>query len=290
MHVLLTGATGYLGSHLAHALVAGGVRVSILKRSTSKLDRLADIQHQIKFFDIDFAGIETPFRRNGHIDAVIHTATSYGRNGESELDVFRANTYFPLELLKSATLFNTDTFFNTDTILYEYLNSYALSKQQFAQWGRLFSANEDIQFVNIRLEHVYGPNDDSSKFTSWLIRQCMNGNAKIPLTKGEQKRDFVFIEDVVSAYKLMLEKLTSTQKGWQEIGLGSGAPVTIKCFAETVKELTKSNSDLDFGAMPYRNNEIMTSSADISALKALGWTSQWNLDRGLKKVIEMEQM
>lgn len=81
MHVLLTGATGYLGSHLAHALVAAGVEVSILKRTTSNLGHQADVQYRLVMFDIDVEGIEAPFKSGRHIDAVIHTATSYGRNG-----------------------------------------------------------------------------------------------------------------------------------------------------------------------------------------------------------------
>jgi nucleoside-diphosphate-sugar epimerase len=290
MHVLLTGATGYLGSHLAHALVEAGVDVSILKRSTSNLGRLEDVRHRLVMFDIDVEGIEAPFKSGRHIDAVIHTATSYGRNGESEIEVFKTNTQFPLELLQTAALFNTDTFFNTDTILSEYLNAYALSKQQFSQWGRMFAEIAKINFVNIRLEHIYGPLDDPSKFTTWLIRQCLDGVPRIPLTKGEQTRDFIYIDDVVAAYLLMLEKLTLKDKSWIEIGLGSGAPVTIKRFAVAVKDLSKSNSKLDFGALPYRNNEIMSSAAETSTLKAMGWTPQWFLESGLAKVIEMERI
>lgn len=289
MHVLLTGATGYLGSHLAHALIASGVRVSALKRATSSLNRLTDILPQIEMFDIDIGGVEAPFKKNGHIDAVIHTATCYGRNSESDVKVFKANTLFPLDLLQTATLFNTDTFFNTDTILYEYLGSYALSKRQFSQWGKLLSERAKIQFVNIRLEHIYGPNDDPSKFTSWLIRQCIDGATRIPLTKGEQKRDFIYIEDVVAAYLLMLEQLSGKQKTWHEIGLGSGNPVTIKNFAEMVKKLSGSACELDFGAVPYRSNEIMSSSADTETLNSMGWRSQWNLESGLKKAIAMER-
>ncbi|GAB0058343.1 CDP-abequose synthase [Candidatus Magnetaquicoccaceae bacterium FCR-1] len=290
MHVLLTGATGYLGSHLAHALVAGGVKVSILKRSTSCLTRLADIQHHLAMFDIDEKGIEAPFRSGGHIDAIIHAATSYGRNGENEFEVFKVNTQFPLDLLQTATCFNTETFFNTDTILHEYLNAYALSKQQFSQWGRIFAESTKIQFVNIRLEHIYGPGDDSSKFTTWMIRQCLNRASRIPLTKGEQMRDFIYIEDVVAAYMLMFKNLTGQKKVWQEVALGSGTPVKIRHFAETVKKLTNSDSELDFGAFPYRNNEIMSSSADISTLNAMGWASKWSLEAGLSKVIEMERI
>lgn len=289
MHVLLTGATGYLGSHLAHALVEAGVETSILKRTSSNLARLEGVQDQLAIFDIHIDGIEAPFRSGNHIDAVIHTATSYGRNGETESEVFQANTQLPLELLQTAVLFNTNSFFNADTVLCQHLNAYALSKQQFSQWGKRFADAARIHFVNIRLEHIYGPLDDSSKFTTWLIRQCLDGAPRIPLTKGDQKRDFVFINDVVSAYLMMIKKLTFEHKKWMEIGLGSDAPVTIKYFAETIKKLSNSVSELDFGALSYRAYETMSSSADTSTLKAMGWTPKTPLESGLNKIIEMER-
>lgn len=289
MHILLTGATGYLGSHLAHALVEAGMDITILKRTTSNLARLEDIEHRLAMFDINVEGIEAPFRSGRHIDAVIHTATSYGRNGESEIDIFQANTQFPLQLLQTAALFNAHTFFNADTILCEHLNAYALSKRQFSQWGKRFAEGAKIQFVNIQMEHIYGPFDNTSKFTTWLIRQCLDEVPRIPLTKGEQKRDFIYINDVVAAYLLMIEKLTLQDKRWIEVGLGSGIPVTIKHFAEAVKKIAKSESELDFGALPYRKNETMASTAEICTLTAMGWIPKCPLDTGLTNVIQLER-
>ena len=286
MNVLLTGATGYIGSHLTSALVAAGANVSILKRSTSNIDRLVSIQNKISMFDIDVEGLESPFTKGSRIDAIIHSATCYGRNGENEIDVFSSNTLFPLELLRLSAFYESTTFINVDTILCEYLNSYALSKYQFAQWGRFFSQTKRIQFLNIRLEQVYGPNDDLSKFTSLLIRRCVEGALSMPLTKGEQMRDFVFIDDVVTAFMLILEKMNGKGVYWQELGLGSGSPVSIKHFAKKVKELSCSNIEFDFGALDYRDNEVMTSSANINALNELGWTRKWSLEEGILSSIE----
>ena len=138
--------------------------------------------------------------------AVVHTATCYGRNRETPLEVFEANLKFPLDLLEKAALFSTDTFFNTDTILYKYLNGYSLSKHQFVEWGKQYADEHKIKFCNIKLEHMYGPGDDDSKFTTYVINSCLNNVPEVKLTLGEQERDFIYIDDVVSAYQLLLKK------------------------------------------------------------------------------------
>jgi nucleoside-diphosphate-sugar epimerase len=285
--ILLTGATGYLGSHLAHAYTDSGHEVAVFKRSTSQMDRIATIANKLKVFDLDSDGVLAPFEALGHIDAVVHTATCYGRNNESPLEVFKANTQFPLELLEAAVFFKSDSFFNTDTILSEDVNAYALSKKQFSQWGKSYAETGKIRFVNIRLEHIFGPGDDPSKFTTWVIRQCLANVPVIPLTRGEQKRDFIYINDVVSAYLLLLEKVADESK-WLEIGLGSGQPVTIKELVEEIHTITHSSSKLDFGALPYRMNEVMASAAEMSFMQTAGWKTEWDLRSGLRETVNRE--
>jgi CDP-paratose synthetase len=286
--VLLTGATGFLGSHLACAWVRDGHRVAILKRRNSRLERLASVLDQLKSFDIE-DGIEAPFKAIGHIDAVIHCATCYGRSGESAVEMFEANTAFPLRLLEVATIFKTDTFFNADTILDKYLNAYALSKNNFAEWGRSYSSDGRIRFINIRLEHMYGPGDDARKFTTHVIKSCLSNTSELNLTAGEQRRDFIYISDVVSAYTTLLEKNSILERAFLQFGLGSGRAVTIRDFVEQVHRLSQSLAQLNFGAIPYRAGEMMESVADLSSLKDLGWEPRFTLARALQETITQEK-
>lgn len=284
--VLITGVTGFLGSNLAIALVARGVEVIALKRSSSSLDRVADIQSKLVFHDVEALDFSVPFRAHGKIDAVIHTATCYGRNGETPWEIFDANTGFPLRLLDAASQAGVTTFINTDTILDKYLNLYAMSKNQLLDWGRFYSIHNKIKFINIRLEHFYGPEDDESKFTTYVIRSCIDNVERISLTAGEQKRDFIYIDDVVDAYVKVLESIGQFDDLFNEFDLGSGDSMSIREFVETVHRMTSSRTFLDFGATPYRAGEVMLSQADIGPLKQLGWTCTHTLDQGLKKVIQ----
>ncbi len=164
--ILLTGVTGFLGSHLAKALLTAGYEVVALKRKSSSLRRVETIIHDIDFFDIDGLDFDELFRDCEKIDTIIHTATCYGRNNESISEIFEANTEFPLRLLDAGNRAGVEMFLNTDTILDKYLNLYALSKNQLLQWGKFFSMHEKIRFGNIRLEHFYGPDDDPTKFST----------------------------------------------------------------------------------------------------------------------------
>jgi nucleoside-diphosphate-sugar epimerase len=288
--ILLTGVTGFLGSHLATKILAAGYEIVALKRTSSSMRRVESIQSNIEFIDIDDLDYEKLFRDHGKIDAIIHTATCYGRNSESVSEIFSANTEFPLRLIDAGSRAGVELFLNTDTILDKYLNLYALSKNQLLQWGKFFSKQGNIRFGNIRLEHFYGPDDDPTKFSAYVINSCLNNVSELKLTAGRQKRDFIYIDDVVSAYIMLLEKIGRSNSSYVEFDVGSGRSVSIREFVETAHRLSASHTHLAFGAIPYRNGEVMHSEADISGLTALGWECRYDIETGLNKVIDQERM
>ena len=283
--VLLTGVTGFLGSHLAVALLAAGYEVVALKRKSSSLRRVGSVASDIVFFDIEGLDFDQFFCDFGKIDVIIHTATCYGRNNESVSEIFAANTEFPLRLLDAGNRAGVEVFLNTDTILDKYLNLYALSKNQLLQWGKFFSMHEKIRFGNIRLEHFYGPNDDPTKFSAYVINSCVGNIPELKLTMGEQKRDFIYIDDVVAAYLVLLEKMDDFSSSFVEFDVGSGHAISIREFVEAVHRISASKTQLAFGALPYRDGEVMLSEANIDPLKALGWTCMTSLEHGLRSAI-----
>ena len=287
--ILLTGVTGFLGSQLAKALLSAGHEVLALKRMTSSLRRIESITADLALMDIDDLDFDRLFTQHRSIDTIIHTATAYGRSKETASEIFTANTEFPLHLLDAGSRAGVKVFINTDTILDKYLNLYSLSKNQLLQWGKFFAVHEKIRFVNLRLEHFYGSSDDATKFTSYILRNCMLNTPEIKLTRGEQKRDFIYIDDVVSAYILVLQKCDNFDKSFIDLDVGSGKSVSIRSFVETVHHLTGSTTHLAFGAIPYRTGEVMHSEADTAGLVTLGWQCQHDLINGLKLVIEQER-
>ncbi|MFC1566329.1 NAD-dependent epimerase/dehydratase family protein [bacterium] len=284
--ILLTGATSFIGSHLLRSLIKE-YNVVILKRSFSHTKRIEDLLDKVKYYDIDKVELDLIFVEN-KIDTIIHVATNYGRNGIKP--VILSNILLPLELLELAQKHNTkyfistDSFYNTGTITYDYLTSYALSKKHMFEWLKLSS--KDITIVNMKLEHVYGSGDNHMKFVSGMITKLSNNEPEIALTFGEQKRDFVYIDDVVKAYMLVLSNLDRLIYNFSEFEIGTGQFTTIKDFVTTIHTITNSKSKLLFGKHEYRKNEIMESKADVEPLfRFVNWKPNTSIEEGLNKTI-----
>lgn len=290
MRILLTGASGFLGSALANHLCETGHQISLLLRLTSKLDRLNSVKN-----DCDIGLCSTDNEVNAFVarvkpDILIHTACAYGRQNESPSLILDSNLRFGLVTLQ-ALLSNKQpaTFINTGTVLMPNVSLYALSKHQFAEWGSILANQSSgrVGFINVLLQHMYGPGDDAGKFTTQVIQTCNRNAPEFDLTAGVQKRDFIYIDDVVSAYRVIVEQRERLDAVC-DIDVGSGTALSVREFVETVHRLTNSRTQLNFGRIPFRANEAMLCRANISRIQALGWQPRFDLIAGLKKTIELE--
>lgn len=257
----LTGATGFLGSRLAQRLEREGKKVV-------PIGRMADLKRIFRE--------EPP-------TLVIHCATDYGRGDSRPEDVTEANVDFPTKVLDAAQAAGAKVFINTDTMLAEDVSHYASTKAGFR---RLLQERTGLTVVNLALEHFYGPGESRTKFIGRMIEELLSGSERIDLTPGEQRRDFIYIDDVVEAFVLLAKRAPQLPVGFHSFQAGTGTTTSIKELMAHLVELTGAKTKLNFGAVPYRPNEAMDVRVDSSGLRRLGWMPKTELKDGLARAIE----
>lgn len=299
MRILLTGANGFLGSRILEKLIVNN-EVYITLRKDSQTNRIDSIiqKSRVKVFFVDENNtleIENLFK-NEEIELIVHCATDYGKQKDYFFKVFESNVLFPLKLLEIGIKYNlkyfinTDSYFNKDNLTYNALPNYSKTKKLFLSYLRDMGKN--ISIINMRLEHVYGPNDNGDKFITYLVKN-MKLNEKIPLTFGHQKRDFVFVDDVAEVYNniiLNITKLPTTY--FEDLEIGQGKSIHLRNFIEMLSVKIKTESILDYGAIEYRDDEIMNSFANNSLSQ---WAKQFDInfnfmdvDEGIEKMLSYE--
>jgi len=283
--ILITGATGFLGSHLLPALIEKGYNIIILKRSFSNIWRIQNIFSQIKSYDIDKVSIEKIFDEN-EIRCIIHLATDYGKKSDNDIiEMFKANIELPAQLLDLGCKYGGIFFINTHTFWNSKYSLYSAMKNSFIEIAKYFSANFNVKFINMKIEHMYGEKDEYSKFIPFVIKNILE-DKEIMATKGDQKRDFIYVNDVVDAYLKVLVSLENTNDEMIEFEIGTGESISLKSFVSKTERIIGKRANIKWGAIPYKKNEIFDSKANIEKAKnILGWTPNYNVSSGLKRTI-----
>lgn len=277
--ILITGINGYLGSHLAKTL-STDYNIIGLEYSLDNMFRIANCNYKV--YAAKDEVLDAVFTEQT-IDIVIHTATFYGKNNEDYIQMFNTNLYSPLNLLDKAIKHGCQLFVNTDTVLDRFVSTYALTKRQFQEW--LYLRKNEIKVINMQLEHFYGPGASPTNFLTFMINKLKNNDRQIDLTLGEQQRDFIYIDDVVNAYLTVIAKQDTFTEPFTTFQVCTNQLISIKELMITLKDLTNSNSNLNFGAVPYRENELMHSDTDNAALLNLGWKPKYSIKEGFQKTI-----
>lgn len=286
--IFITGATGFLGSSLVKKFLTMGYHIHALIRKNSDKSRLINLPN-INYIESHEDNIKNFFKKN-KIDILIHTACNYGRGNEDHKEILNTNINLGVQLIDLCDKFNVPLFINTHSTLPRDLNIYSSSKHQFCDI--LKKRKGPTKILNFVFDHMYGPNDDENKFVLFLIKKILK-NESIKLTKCEQKRDFIYIDDLVEAYFLAVEHFdNSSSKIFYEHEVSSGEVIVLKNFVnELFLQLSKHNNlknNINFGAINYRKGEQMDISLDSKSLHLIGWEAKTNFSCGIKKLINSQ--
>lgn len=295
--VLLTGATGFIGSHVARRLVRGaGDEVIVLVRPGADLRRIADLAGQMRVVEGDlFApGPWEAAVRDAAPDLCLHLAW-YAVPGEylrapENLDCVTASLRL-LCLLGAAgcgRVVSAGTCFEYDTDA-GYLTEggparprtlYAAAKHGFFQIAEQFQKEQGRSFAHARLFYQYGPWEDERRLVPHVITHLLRGES-CALTSGEQVRDFLHVEDVASA---LCALGASDVRG--AVNIGSSQPVTVAKIARSLGALVGRPDLVHLGARETPPGDPPFVCANTNRLRAeVGWRSAYDLQTGLEETI-----
>ena len=299
--VLVTGAEGFIGSHLARRLVREGARVSALVYPEASLRRLDEIKDRIKIFSRDIRDGEGLSEVVAEVEPqkVFHLAalTDVGRSWKKLDQALAVNVGGTLNLLKALDRVDYEVLITTcsgevygsnpppfrEDMPLEPVSPYSFSKAAATLLCRMSAATLGAPVLVLRLFLVYGPGQGRERFLPQLIESALSGQP-FRMTAGEQVREYTYIDDVMEGFLLAAGR---GEKGGEVFNLGSGEEITLRKLVEKVNKLLEGKADLSPEVLPYRKNEIWRLIGDHSkALRELGWRARTDLAQGLRRTVD----
>ncbi|MDT3674960.1 NAD-dependent epimerase/dehydratase family protein [Microcystis wesenbergii] len=297
MKVLITGASGFVGSHVARLLVAEGCEVHALVRESSNRWRIQDILPSMYLWQSDLVAFEN---MNAYLQEIkpelcIHLAwyAVPGKylNSQENLDSIQASINLLSQLAELGckrfvgigTCFEYDLSLGylSESSLTKPITLYAATKVALSTILQQFAQITEMEIAWIRLFYQYGPMEDERRLIPGIISSLLRDEV-VKTTKGEQIRDFLHIEDVASAIWAVAKSNVSGV-----VNVGSGQPVTVGQIALELGNLLGKPDLIHLGALPYRPNDPMFICANNELLrKKTDWTQKYNLTTGLKNTIK----
>lgn len=295
MRVLITGASGFIGSYLSRAVVESGHDVVILAAPQDNLWRIHDLLNRL---DILRATLRDSTKINKRLhqwqpQACIHLAW-YAKPGKYLASRENLKSLkWSLKLLRILSEANCQQFIGAGTCAEYKMKSeklsetdetepatlYAASKLSFQLIGQQLAAQSGMQFAWGRIFYLYGPKEDARRLVPSAILKLEKGEL-FPASPGEQVRDYLHVEDVARALLTILEKHATGI-----FNICSAKPVTLRQLLESIGNLTGRPELLAIGALPYREWEPMFICGNNMRLRKIGWTPQIDLRPGLKETI-----
>lgn len=278
MKVLLTGGTGFIGSHVLRQLLLQGHTVTLSVATLSRLSVVDSRSSRVvegSLFDLDAD-------RLGPIDAVIHlAATGVSPRDATWAELEKVNIRGTLHICKLAKILSARVViagsyaeYGSSGLRYEEIPAnapleptfpYATSKAAACQLALGFARAEAIEMGYLRIFNAFGHGQHGSNLWPSLMKAAASGD-DFEMTLGEQIRDFVDVKHVASAFVDLVSSSKLVAGKPMVSNVASGTPQTVREFCEYWWNYSNAAGSLKIGSLPYRANEVMRYVPSIDAI------------------------
>ncbi len=301
--MLVTGASGFIGSHVVRRLVDDGAEVHALTSAVSAVYpvRLVDVHDRITLHEgnlIDRSAMDAVVERARpeyvlHLGAYTHVGKSWQRVDEC----IQANVQGTVNLLQALARTDYRRFVYTGTSeIYgdidvpfredarvNPVSPYSVSKYAGERYCRMFHQGHGWPIVMVRPFNAYGPSQSPDRVIPEIIVRALRGE-ELKMTQGHQTREFNFVEDLAEGFVLAA---TAPGVDGELFNLGCGEEHSMRETAQTILDLMGNPIEPQFGALPERPTEIHRMYCDSSkARAAFGWAPRHSFEQGLQRTIE----
>ena len=273
---MLTGVTGFLGSNLLEALLVEDYAVMGLKRSTSDVWRIKEFltDNKLQLIDIDKVTLDNIFAEE-HIDILIHSAWSGVKvDDRNSLTIQLENFDYATKLYNLAIKAGVNKIISLGSQA-EYghyegrvdenypcnpTDAYGMAKIFTSRLLQTLAEQSNATWFWVRLFSLFGYKEDGKWLIPFAINKMLN-NEEINLTRCEQRYDYLFVKDFCKSIILLLNSENSGI-----YNLSSNNSVQLREILLVIKDILKSKSKLNFGALEYRKNQVMHMEGDSTKL------------------------
>lgn len=292
MKILVTGATGFIGQNLIKVLLDKNYEVHCIVRANSNISNISqkvtifkyneNIDSLIKYFDAQ------------KFDGLIHLASLFlaTHTKDDISNLISSNIKFGTELLEACKVSDVKWFINTGTFWQNYenedynpVNLYAATKEAFENIAKYYIETSNLIFTTIKLNDTFGANDTRNKvFNIW--NKISKSGEILDMSAGEQIIDISYIDDVISAYEVLITHLSSDQKEdfkSKEFVVNNNEKMSLKELSKVFEEATNTRLNIKWGERPYREREVMIPYDKGQTVP--NWNQKYTLKQSIQKTI-----
>lgn len=291
MKILVTGGSGFLGSHLCCALCRCHAEVHAVSRRPQPANNL------IRWWEDDLSDIHHARQIIKAVQPnVIFHLTTYGvgaPNLENVIPTLQNDLVATVNMLTLTAESNVERLLLAASLEEPQPGSvqaipsspYAAAKWAASAYAQMFHLLYQTPVVMVRPYMTYGPGQPSHKLIPQVILSLLKGEAP-KLSSGKRPVDWVYVDDVIEGF---LAAAHAPGIFGQTIDLGSGDLITIREVVEMIVRLSGVTVQPHFGALPDRPQEKIRVADTVAALEKLDWHTKTSLQSGLKQTIEWYQ-